>query len=239
MPLREKAQTAGRTAYLTIDDAPSEAFLLKLFYLSSREIPAVFFCTGRDAEQRRDYVAAAIRRGYIIGNHSWSHPFFSELSLEQAIAEISITDAAIDAAYRTANVQRQHRYFRFPYGDKGSPELYDQLQGYLRSEGYTSPSFSDVTHESYTEHKKDADWYWTFDTYDWVLKSAQRREEYSLYTSEEALALMDRDEPELGWGLNSGTSAEIILIHDLFNGSLFQDMIEKIQSKGFTFRDPS
>jgi len=228
-----------RTAYLTIDDAPSEGFLDKLSYLSSRGIPAIFFCTGGDLERRRDYAVAAIRHGYVIGNHSWSHPSFSDLTFEQIRAEIERTDIEIEVAYRLAGTQRQHMLFRFPYGDKGDPGLRDQIQAYLRAEGYTAPPFPDITYESYESYRADADWYWTFDTYDWVLKSASRRREYDLHTPEDALALMDRDEPEAGYGLSSGSSAEIILIHDLINNSLFTDMIEKVQAKGFVFRDPT
>ena len=182
----------------------------------------------------------AIKRGYVIGNHSWSHPSFSKLTFEQCTAEIEMTDEQIEDAYRAAGVKRRHKYFRFPYGDKGIPELRRPIQAYLlRAEGYTAPAFPDITYASYEEHRADADWQWTFDTYDWVLKSASRRREHDLHTPEEALALMDRDEPEAGYGLSSGSSAEIILIHDLLNGNLFEDMIEKIQSKGFVFRDPT
>ncbi len=55
-----------------------------------------------------------------IGNHSFSHPYFSELSFEECTEQILSTEV----------IERRHKLFRFPYGDKGG-EHKDRLQEFL------------------------------------------------------------------------------------------------------------
>jgi peptidoglycan/xylan/chitin deacetylase (PgdA/CDA1 family) len=145
-------------AYLTIDDAPSPDFLNKLNFLDAKGIRAVWFCQGNYMEQRPEMMLEAIRRGYIIGNHSYSHPHFSDLSLDQCYAEIRATHAIIDELYQRSGVARPHYFFRFPYGDKGDSlndaldiadaggqAHRDAVQAYLRKLGYVQPAFTDIT----------------------------------------------------------------------------------------------
>ena len=105
--------------YLTIDDSPSSSFKENVDYLIARDIPAVFFCIGKLMDAHWDDIIYAIQHGYIIGNHSYSHPHFSDLELEVAKKEIAKTDAKIERAYKEAGVSDYDRVFRFPYGDKG------------------------------------------------------------------------------------------------------------------------
>jgi len=70
-------------------------------------------------EQRKSEVVDAIHKGYTIANHSYTHPHFSKISIEKAKDEISKTDELINEIYALANVERKHKWFRFPYGDKG------------------------------------------------------------------------------------------------------------------------
>jgi hypothetical protein len=57
---------------------------------------------------------------------------------------------------------------------------------------------------------------------------------------EKVFARMEKDEPERGLGLNSGTSAEIILTHDhLETTAYFEPIIERLLEKGLTFMQAS
>jgi len=105
--------------YLTIDDSPSTSFRSNLDFLIAHEIPAVFFCIGSLMQQYWQDIIYAIQQGYLIGNHSYNHPHFSDLSLGQAKKEIYKTDKLIHKAYTEAGVEYYDRLFRFPYGDKG------------------------------------------------------------------------------------------------------------------------
>ncbi|MFB6099960.1 MAG: polysaccharide deacetylase family protein [Candidatus Nanohalobium sp.] len=106
-------------AYLTIDDSPSKVMEAKLDFLDRKGIPAMFFCEGAKLEERPELVKEAIRRGFIIGNHSYSHPKFSEISFEKAKKEIKKTEEIIDDIYDKVDTERPGKFFRFPYGDKG------------------------------------------------------------------------------------------------------------------------
>lgn len=106
-------------AYLTIDDGPSEKFTALIDFLAERNIPAVFYNRGDNMEARPDAVLYGIRKGYIMANHSYSHPHFSTLTYEQGCEEIRRTDQILDDLYARAGVRRPGKYFRYPYLDRG------------------------------------------------------------------------------------------------------------------------
>ena len=109
----------NKKIYLTIDDSPSSDFRENLDCLIVHKIPAVLFCIGNRMESRWADLIYAAQQGYLIGNHSYSHPHFSDLDFEEAKKEIAQTDALIDKLYKEAGIEDYDRLFRFPYGDKG------------------------------------------------------------------------------------------------------------------------
>ncbi len=215
-----------KTAYLTIDDAPSPVFEDKLELLISNDVPAVFFCEGHYLEERPEIVVKAIREGFIIGNHAYSHPKFSDISLEKAEEEIRRTDELIDKLYERAGVDRPGKFFRFPFGNRGG-EKEEELQSFLREQGYSKPGFPGITYGWYDEKCRDkVDWFWTFDV-----------KEYEIDSREEVLERMDEDEPGNMKGLNTD-SADIILIHDhKETHEVFKSAIRRLMEK-VEFRKP-
>lgn len=128
-------------AYLTIDDAPSPLFEEKLAFLISRRIPALFFCVGRDGQGREELLARALKAGYPLGSHSYTHPHFSELKLAEGVAEIERNDAFVSSLYDLASLPWERKFFRFPFFDKGKPGAdAAALQERLRALGYRAPS---------------------------------------------------------------------------------------------------
>ena len=230
-----------KIGYLTIDEAPSNDFENKLDYLDSKGIKAIFFCQGKFLENKTEMAVKAIRRGHVIGNHSYDHPRFSKITLEEAKWQIKRTDELIEKAYRLAGVPRLYRVFRFPELDKGGSKK-EELQRLLRSMGYKQPRFENITYRWYLEegHHRDADVYCTYDTFDWCLLEEGGCEEFGIKTLEDVLARMDEDVPE-GWrGLNYPDSNDIIMVHDIEEISYaFKPMIEKMLSKGIKFELPS
>lgn len=231
-------------AYLTIDDAPSADFMDKLALLDRHGIPAVWFCQGNYMEQRPDMVIEAIRRGYVIGNHSYSHPSFEAISLDQGFAEIRATDAIIDELHARAGIPRRQRYFRFPYGNKGYSDSSQAngedgqrkrqaLQAYLRRLGYTAPAFSDLS-PAYTEKlRRDVDWFWTYDSRDWQTRYPDAPPP-NFGTHEQVVAALDDWKPQG----TSSQGAELILVHD-FPGvthPLFGKLITRLLDKDFQFK---
>jgi len=95
-------------AYLTIDDCPSSDFKRKVDFLFSKNIPAIFFCIGKLTEKRKRIVIYAIKKNFIIGNHSYSHIPFSKLSLKEGKREIKKTDKLIEQLYEKAKVKYEN-----------------------------------------------------------------------------------------------------------------------------------
>lgn len=235
--------TARRVAYLTIDDAPSPLMPEKLAYLSARGIPAVLFCQGDHLEKRPGFAREALREGFLLGNHSYDHPRFSTIELEECFEQIRRTDAIIQSLYRSAGAEWSARCFRFPYGDKGdaSPAggKKNAIQDFLRKSGYAPAPSAGITYRYYHDRglDKDIDWYWTYDSMDWSLNLPEPS--FGIDSVEKVLARMDDDDPEGGRGLSSGTSLEIVLVHDHEQTSkFFPRIIERLLEKGLSFELP-
>ncbi|MBN1667765.1 MAG: polysaccharide deacetylase family protein [Anaerolineales bacterium] len=243
----------SKTAYLTIDDAPSADFERKTAYLLEQGIPAIFFCGGKELQAWPEMVVRAIQQGFVIGNHAAEHTRFSTLSLETCYDLIQRTDAQIEALYAQAGVARPAKYFRFPYGDKGglvgddpfiAPvgeglERKEALQAHLRRLGYTQPDFPGITYNYYRQAGllDDVDWYWTYDVLEWAVYAAEHK--FGIDSLAAILARMDEHEPEGGRGLNTPGSDEIILTHDhVENTTIFPAIIQGLLAKGLRFSLP-
>ena len=122
-------------AVLTIDDISSKNTPAIIDYLCEKGIKCVMFAWGAFVENLFDEAVYALKHGMIVGNHSYSHPNFSKLTLEEGINEIEKCEAVLDKLYKDAGVERRYRPFRFPYGDKGG-ENKDALQKYLAEKGF-------------------------------------------------------------------------------------------------------
>ncbi|MCB1532051.1 MAG: polysaccharide deacetylase family protein [Alphaproteobacteria bacterium] len=116
-------------AYLTIDDGPSEHFRDLVDFLYNRKIPAVFFNRGNHMEQRPDDVIYGIKKGFIMANHTYSHPRASQISLQDFKDDVLKTDAILEKLYQQAGVQRPGKYFRFPHMDRGMGTAFVEPQG--------------------------------------------------------------------------------------------------------------
>jgi peptidoglycan/xylan/chitin deacetylase (PgdA/CDA1 family) len=201
---------ARKTAYLTIDDAPTKDFRKKIDFLLKKRIPAIFFCRGDRLEKRGTDVIYAIKKGFIIGNHSYDHPRFSKLSLREALRQIKKTDRIIEEIYFKSGIKRPARLFRFPYGDKGGAN-YQKIQQFLKGLGYTQPRFENINYSWFKPLKKDTDIYWTFDIKEWCLKGSY---DPKIKSFKDVLNLMQQKRHQNGGSLLINRSKEIILIHD-------------------------
>ena len=258
--------SSNKTTYLTIDDSPGKYFTSKVDYLKARKIPAIFFCIGNLIEQRKSEVVDAIHKGYIIANHSYTHPHFSKISIEKAKEEISKTDALINEIYALAKVERKHKWFRFPYGDKGdkldgyvlpSPKFYGDwfrkpdlkrkkvIQTHLSELGYTQPKFRNLQYAFMKDNHllDDIDWHWTFDIMEWA--TLENKPTFGVKDLNSVLKRMNQKTPldtrgktgqEKIW-LNS-TSAEIVLLHDQDETTdLFYKIVDRLMELPLTFEN--
>lgn len=225
-------------ALLTIDDAPSRNTPAIVDYLNEIHIPAILFIVGKNAERFRAEALYAIRKGMVLGNHSYSHPGFSALSPEACIAEIEKCEAMLDSLYQAAGVPRLFRPFRFPYGDKGG-ENKALLQAYLAKNGFHKVDDTFISYPWWAENRlnTDIDTFWTFDF-----------EEYRLwqdpaFTTASIQAKMAEQTPPLGAPLYSEKSGHIILMHafDETEACLpgyWQKLLSPLLKKGIRFEAP-
>jgi peptidoglycan/xylan/chitin deacetylase (PgdA/CDA1 family) len=110
----ERIPTGERVVALTFDaGANSDGLASILGTLADRDVPATFFVTGTWAAANPSRLAEIIAAGHRLGNHSMTHPPFTELSAEAIAVEVRDAEAAIRAAGADPRP-----LFRFPLGDR-------------------------------------------------------------------------------------------------------------------------
>ncbi len=103
--------TSRKVVALTFNAAWDESGLdTVLGELRRRKLPATFFPTGDFADSHPAAVRA-MGAAHGLGNHSYSHPYFEDLSTQERAAEVSRADTAIRRASGTEPLP----FFRFPY----------------------------------------------------------------------------------------------------------------------------
>jgi peptidoglycan/xylan/chitin deacetylase (PgdA/CDA1 family) len=204
-------------AFLTIDDAPSARFEVKLDYLIDHRIPAFFFCQGSEILGREDSLSRALSFGYRLGNHSYSHPHFSELSLEECRREIEAADTLINSLYERASESWTRKYFRFPFFDRGGDaRKAGEIQGILKDLGYSRPE---------TQSGDTVDVGCTFDQMEYYLGNPDAPN--GLDRAEAILARIDASHPGQG---------DVILIHDHEKShELFFECLDRYLKNGICF----
>ena len=166
--------------YLTIDDGPSEDTETKWQLFEDHKISAIWFCLGKNLEKYPEVAMELIKKGHIIGNHSYNHPFFSQINFDECRDQIIKTEKIIDDIYSKAGVKRLAKFFRFPYGDQGHLEDWkisnnpektkhrEKLQQLLKELGFQPGPFSKVEYRGlYINQPEDVDWLWSYDIREW------------------------------------------------------------------------
>jgi peptidoglycan/xylan/chitin deacetylase (PgdA/CDA1 family) len=106
--------TTSPVVALTFDAGAGAQGLASIRRTLQREnVPATFYLTGqwvRNFPAEANDVAVA---GFVVGNHSDTHPYFTDLTDAQVRAQISTAQTAIVQA----NGADPRPLFRFPYGD--------------------------------------------------------------------------------------------------------------------------
>lgn len=104
-------------------------------------VKITFFVTGKFAQANPEMVTEMAARGHEIGNHSWSHPSFYELSGEQMLKQLYDTnDLIYELTGKTPDL------FRPPFGDCNS-----KVRAIVNAAGFDVIRW---THESYDARKE-------------------------------------------------------------------------------------
>jgi len=111
---------------LTFDDGPNPGTTERVLDALKREcVRATFFLIGKHAESHPELVRRTFADGHTIGNHSYSHPWLSQIMPARAQAEIDRGFAAIQAALGPSH--KMAKFFRFP-GFTSTQALLDNLE---------------------------------------------------------------------------------------------------------------
>ena len=123
-----------RAMSLTFDcESGARNTLRMLDTLREHEVPATFFLLGRYVYQYPELAQRMVADGHELGNHSFFHPLFTEITPITATLEITYTEAAVDWA---AGRHVPMRYFRFPYAGRN-----DALLHFVATRGYQTMSW--------------------------------------------------------------------------------------------------
>jgi peptidoglycan/xylan/chitin deacetylase (PgdA/CDA1 family) len=110
----ERIPTGERVVALTFDaGANSDGLAGILATLADRQVPATFFVTGQWAAANPARLAEITAAGHRLGNHSMTHPAFTQLPTDAIAAQVRDAEAAIRAGGADPRP-----LFRFPLGDR-------------------------------------------------------------------------------------------------------------------------
>jgi peptidoglycan/xylan/chitin deacetylase (PgdA/CDA1 family) len=109
--IQRNAPGGGRTVALTFDDGPGPSTDQILRILAANDVAATFFNIGINEQARPATVRAIADQGFLLGNHSWSHPDMTTLTAAQQAAEMD------NASNQQASIVGSRPcFFRPPYG---------------------------------------------------------------------------------------------------------------------------
>jgi peptidoglycan/xylan/chitin deacetylase (PgdA/CDA1 family) len=126
------SDTPAKIAALTFDDGPSEFTPQILNILHRYQLKATFYLLGKNVAAHPEVARDILRQGHAIGNHTYSHPYLSDINPIQVAEELRRCQEAIEA---TTGVKP--RTMRPPHGAQ-------TLSSYLVSRmlGYTTVHWS-------------------------------------------------------------------------------------------------
>lgn len=144
--LVQKGNTQENIVALTFDDGSDGTNIDSILsILSTYDVKATFFLTGSGASNHQQKIKNISQYGHDIGNHSYSHPYFTKISPTETKNQLQRTENII----RELTGKTIKPLFRPPYGDYNSTVLQR-----LGDAGYTHTIM------------------WTIDTIDWTGNSA-------------------------------------------------------------------
>nr|MDO8115747.1 polysaccharide deacetylase family protein [Candidatus Sigynarchaeota archaeon] len=246
--IKPRSLPMKKPAYLTVDDGPSMATPEKLRALDALGIQAIWFARGEFMDLYPKMAKEIIVAGHVLANHSYNHPYFSRISLQECQHQFLVTEVIINTVYQSVGISRPPLHcFRFPWGDKGtghdlsafsttSRQAWESrlgiMQAFLRGQGIRQPAFQPVTHAWYLNASldKDVDTYWTIDPEEWRLISKNSRRRLS--SLEDVIGTL-----KYRVSSNPTGSPEIIVVHDFEDTQeTFIPIIEALQGEGLDFQ---
>jgi len=81
-----------KSFYLTFDGSPNPPATDRLLAALDRHgVKATFFMEGRRLEKEADCARRVAAAGHDVGNHSYNHPLFDQIPIEECVREVEMT----------------------------------------------------------------------------------------------------------------------------------------------------
>jgi hypothetical protein len=111
---------------LSFDDGPEPIQTELILQLLERyKISASFFMIGEKAKRHPNLVQEVLKSGrHLVGNHSWSHPNFHTIAVQEQAHQVNAARAVLVNA-------SEPKLFRYPYGNSSC-----ESNALLKTEGY-------------------------------------------------------------------------------------------------------
>jgi peptidoglycan/xylan/chitin deacetylase (PgdA/CDA1 family) len=199
-----------------------------LMALARRHVPATGFVIQKGVEELgiasgTEILREWTRRGFDLGNHTYAHPDFSDLTIEQFEDQIIRGEAAFVPVMKAAG--RKPEFFRFPFNHTGDTmEKHDALAAFLAQRGYR---LAPCTIET-------SDWMFNI-SYGRMLarhdhaSAARLRVEYLSFTSAQIDYFIGMNTQVLGY-----EPPEIMLLHDnQLNADTINELLALFEKKHY------
>ena len=119
---------------ITFDDGPDPRWTPKILdVLKEKQVPATFFVIGVDASQWPELLKREYADGHEIGNHTYTHPNFDDISKTELRWQLNLTERLIESTIGAKSI-----LFRPPYGIDHQPEYAEEVAQlpYAQDMGY-------------------------------------------------------------------------------------------------------
>jgi peptidoglycan/xylan/chitin deacetylase (PgdA/CDA1 family) len=235
------AQTARRTMAVTFDDLPyvnfgngtyienARAATAKILSaLKKHKVPAVGFVNEGKLEDAREERIALLRQwvesGMMLANHTYSHPDFNSLTVEQFEEEITKGEVVTRQLMRSR--QPYQLYFRHPMTHTGdTKEKKEAIEKFLEARGYkvtphTIENSDFIFNVPYAEALQND-------------KALARRlhDEYVAYTIA-ATEFAEKISPEI-FGREI---PQLLIVHtNAITADCLDEILKKFEARGYTF----
>ena len=193
--------------------------------LRARGVKAAMFVAGKyvDNQPGQKLVSAWNKDGHIIGNHSYSHLYYHDVSFERFSQDM----------LRGEDVIKQHpqfrKFFRFPYLKEGDTlAKRDGMRAFLKERGYRNGHVTIDASDWYVDQRLRA-------RLDKNPKAdlAPYRDYYLNHLWERAVYYDDLSQKVLGRSVKH----TLLLHHNVINGLFLSDVMRMFENKGWKLID--
>lgn len=230
--VNNSSEAGTKQISITIDDLPfvgssavkgdkdhiQDRFAKIIQTLVDEQVPATgFVIAGSIAKGQWQLLENFKRLGFVIGNHTYTHPNLGRIGAEKYINEIAKADK------RLTPLMTDKKYFRYPYLSVGRGDNKQRVKQYLAENQYTiAPITIDSKDFRFNEKLLATNW--------------RNREAHIEKMKEKYLSYIWKETEKAEKRAHGKPVKQILLIHsNLLNSYLLGDVIQLYRDHGYEF----